>query len=481
MIRPNIVFILSDDQGEWAVNCGKNTEIITPNIDKLAEDGMKFDNFFCSSPVCSPARASIVTGEYPSCHGVQDWLSGGNADYDRYSVFKEHGIDKHEKGIDFIKGHKTYAEVLSENGYVCAHSGKWHIGASDKVRKGYKYWAALEGGGCSYYSHFIYENGEFTYSDKYVTDVITDNALRYIDMFDDNPFYLSVHYTAPHGPWEPENHPQKYLNMYKDCKFDLVPCEAVNKYQINSCNVGDTQERRRQNLSGYYAAITSMDANIGRIIEKLKKSGKLDNTIIIFTSDNGMNMGHHGIWGKGNGTYPQNMYDTSVKVPFIVSGKLLISKNVVNNNLYSQCDIYPTLLDIAGVKFVPKKTQIGKSMLPDIMGSEQSSKSDFIMVCSEYGSVRMIRTEKDKLVICYRDNFTSQYFNLVNDPDEKNNLIDDERFKERIKKLTELLETTFNKLSDQKIDARQYNNTGKGQNDLASSKDAFVETYKYYY
>ena len=127
--RPNIIFILSDDQGAWAMGCAGNDEIRTPNLDRLAKEGMRFENFFCASPVCSPARASILTGRIPSAHGVHDWIRSGNVDVDnlRKEVL-ESGLFKDErKPIEYLKGQTTYTEVLAQNGYTCGLSGKWHL------------------------------------------------------------------------------------------------------------------------------------------------------------------------------------------------------------------------------------------------------------------------------------------------------------------------------------------------------------------
>lgn len=135
---------------------------------------------------------------------------------------------------------------------------------------------------------------------------------------------MSVHYTAPHSPWDASEHPKEYLDWYKDCEFKDTPNLPVHPWQVNTCPIGDTEERRKENLRGYYAAISAMDAGVGKILDKVKEKGLEDNTIVIFTSDNGMNMGHHGIWGKGNGTYPPNMYESSIRVPFIIKYRIAL-------------------------------------------------------------------------------------------------------------------------------------------------------------
>ena len=148
--RPNILFILSDDQGAWAMRCAGNEEMVTPNLDRLSATGIRFDNFFCASPVCSPARASILTGRIPSQHGVQDFLRAGNAEF-----LPGDGLE-----IDYIAGQPTYIELLAQSGYECGLSGKWHIGKAALQRAGFSFWNVHAGGGGHYYAAPMIVNGE---------------------------------------------------------------------------------------------------------------------------------------------------------------------------------------------------------------------------------------------------------------------------------------------------------------------------------
>ncbi len=213
---PNIVFILSDDQGCWAMGCAGNSEIITPNLDYLAETGMRFENFFCTSPVCSPARASLLTGQIPSQHGVHDWIREGNVG---------------EKSINYLKNQLSYTDILADNGYICGFSGKWHLGDSINPHKGFSHWYVHQSGGGPYYGAPMVKNGQLIKEEKYITDAITDNALNFIENnADDNePFYISVHYTAPHSPWI-DNHPEEIVALYDDCPFNTCPQETKHPW-----------------------------------------------------------------------------------------------------------------------------------------------------------------------------------------------------------------------------------------------------------
>lgn len=467
--KPNIVFILSDDQGAWAMGCAGNHEIRTPNLDRLAREGIRFDNFFCASPVCSPARASILTGRIPSAHGVHDWIRSGNVDVD--SLSKEaldSGLFKYEKKpIEYLKGQTTYTEILAQNGYTCGLSGKWHLGDSARPQKGFSHWFTIARGGCNYYRPDMIKDGKVVMEEGYITDLITEDALNFLDQQkdSDSPFYLSVHYTAPHSPWGREQHPAEIYDSYADCPFESVPDEPIHLWQIASCPNPNNPEERKALLQGYYAAVTAMDLGIGKIIDKLEELGLRENTLIIFMSDNGMNMGHHGIWGKGNGTFPLNMYDTSIKVPAIVSRPGYVPEGVVNDDLLSQYDIMPTILDYLGYIFDGIEELPGVSFAPILRGKKIDERKD-VVVFDEYGPVRMIRTKEWKYVHRYPYG-PNELYNLVEDPDEKVNLINEEEKKEIVKELKAKLDSWFYKYTDPKLDGTKEAVTGFGQLNLA--------------
>lgn len=480
--RPNIVFILSDDQGAWAMGCAGNGDICTPNLDRLAEDGVRFDEFYCASPVCSPARASIVTGKMPSCHGVLDWIEGGNVDTEKYPEMAGHPrFSRKDQPIEYLEGHKTYIEELAANGYVCGLSGKWHLGNNAEKKKGFEKWYTIGAGGCShYFDPDICEDGVFSAPKRYITDLITEKAVEYIGEFSrqEKPFYLSVHYTAPHSPWEEEQHKKEYLDWYRDCSFTATPDLPVHPDQVASAPVGDTPEKRAENLRGYYAAISAMDAGIGTILSKLEQEGLSDNTIVIFTADNGMNMGHHGIWGKGNGTYPQNMYDTAIKVPLIIRmpGS---KKGAVCHQMASQYDFYPTLLELAGCSWEKEPMQPGKSIV-SLIGQPEEEAPDRVVVFDEYSNTRMIRTKKWKYVDRYPDG-PNQLFDMEKDPEELENLYGNSAYEGTVLELKAAMERWFDAYTKEENDGRKYKVTGSGQLDRCGSKTPFDLRLEYYY
>ena len=500
--RPNILFLLADDYGAWAMGCAGNSEVHTPNLDRLAREGTRMDNCFCTSPVCSPARMSIFTGKIPSQHGVHDWLAKGHLDSDSalsdelkaaiesddapwYYAWPKSQL-KGDHAIRYLNGHRTFTEVLHDNGYECAISGKWHMGDSFTPQAGFTFWRTTAMGGDNYYYPVIMENGKMNLQKKrYVTDLIADNAIDFIDHRDqDKPFYLSVHFTAPHSPWAAEHHPKKYIDIYKDCKFESTPnvpphpwapngtktlaqwnSEPHNGIRFSGAHYGPIpatwQEHRRESLTGYYAAITAMDAAIGRILDRLEDDGLLDSTLVVFTGDNGMNMGHHGIWGKGNGTCPVNMYDSAVKVPAIFHMPDVIKAGQTARQLVSHYDFYETLLDFAGVSTDEDKSLPGVSLKPILTGERDELRRS-IVVFDEYGPCRMIRTAVDKLVLRYPDG-PNEYYDLVNDPGENVNLFTETRFGARIAELSSQLGDWFDRYVDPRFDGSHEAVRGSGQ------------------
>lgn len=466
--KPNVIVIMSDDQGPWTLGAGGNTEIHTPNLDYLASTGIRFENFFCASPVCSPARASFLTGKIPSQHGVIDWICSGNVEREALDPeIKENPLFQDEtEPIEYLKGQLTYTDVLSEAGYQCGLSGKWHLGDSLQPQKGFTHWYTIARGGCPYYEPDIVKGGKVKIENQYVTDLITADALLFLDKQKQSvsPFYLSVHYTAPHSPWENGQHPKEFVDLYRECPFDSVPEEPRHPWQIDHAPRGEG-EKRRELLQGYYAAITAMDKGIGEILGKLKKMNIWEDTLIFFTSDNGMNMGHHGIWGKGNGTFPQNMFDTSVKVPTIVSRPGHIPGGIVNNDLLSHYDFMPTLLDYLGLEDETVAERPGRSFAPLLRGEGLEDCGD-VIIYDEYGAVRMIRTKAWKYIHRYPYG-PHELYHLTKDPEERHNLVEEEDVQPIRELLKSKLDDWFIQYTDPRKDGTRENVTGSGQLGLA--------------
>lgn len=467
MKRPNIIFILSDDQGPWSMHNAGATELYTPNLDRIAASGVRCSDFFCVSPVCSPARASLLTGAIPSAHGIHDWLRSGNVDGVRYAAQgKENpsgnGYDDERQPIGYLDGQIAYTDLLAENGYTCALSGKWHLGDSVRPQHGFTRWYTIGLGGCWYYHPDMVDNGVITVEHgKYVTELITDRALEYLSELSEReePFYLSVHYNAPHAPWGPEQHPAKWIEYYKDCAFESFPDVPDHPWNVLGPTYGTPA--RQAKLVGYAAAISAMDEQIGRILDYLETHQLMEDTIVVFTSDNGMSMGHHGIWGKGNGTFPINMYDSAVKVPFLISWPNHLPAGTVCDTMISAYDWFPTLMDMVGIPYSdPSKP--GVSRLPAMQCSEVSASDDAVVVYDEYGPVRMIRTREWKYVHRYPYG-PFELYHLTEDPEETTNLYEDPEYESAVCELRSQLGDWFYKYVDPAVDGAHESVTGAGQ------------------
>lgn len=498
-MRPNVLFILSDDQGPWALGCAGNDEIHTPHLDRLAASGVRLSRFFAASPVCSPARASLFTGEIPSQHGVHDWLSAAHTG---------------PEGIDFLAGRRLFTDDLHSAGYRLGLVGKWHLGANDRPRPGFVHWYAHESGGGPYYGATIHRSfapepeqvsGPEPVSgpvrvEGYLTDALTAQAQGFLtrEASREEPFYLSLHYTAPHKPWKGQ-HPAAYEALYASCAFATCPQEPAHPWQpvdASGTPVGGEPDVRAA-LIGYFAAVTAMDAGIGAVLATLSELGLTESTLVIFTSDNGFNCGHHGVWGKGNGTFPQNMYDSSVMVPAILSHPGRLPAARVSDTLLSAYDLRPTLLDYLAVpgptrgpgrsftpvlygKAAPPATpsqpgQVALSTSTASPGTASSPNATVapstgdapreVVVFDEYGPVRMIRTDDWKYVHRYPYG-PHELYHLAADPGERHNLAEEGR--PELADLRERLDRWFATHVDPAVDGSRLPVSGSGQHSPAS-------------
>lgn len=480
--RPNLIFILTDDQGFWALGASGNREIHTPNLDRLAATGVRFTHMLCASPVCSPARATLLTGQMPSQHGVLDWLRGGNYDPHAAAQAGYAQVDPAETAIPYLNGRVTYPALLAQAGYTCGLSGKWHLGDSLRPAPGFSFWRVLSGGGSAYFNGEIFQEGQVRPAPGYLTDAIAANALAFLDWQTARrqPFFLAVHPNAPHSPWDADQHPPELRGLYRDCPFESVPDLPVHPNQINSAPRG-TGARRRELLTGYYAAVSGVDRLVGRILAWLDAHNQRENTLLIFTSDNGMNMGHHGLWGKGNATYPANMYEESVRVPFIVSQPGRVPAGVVDDSLLSHYDIFPTLLDLFDLPNPSAADLPGRSFAPLLRGAARPAPNADerpIYVYDEYGPTRMARTRRWKYVHRY-PNGPHELYDLQADPGETHNRVDDPAARPVIHELRASLADWFARYSEPANDGALQPVTGMGQLRRPGAPSAFAAGWHY--
>ncbi len=464
--RPNILMIVSDDQGPWALGCAGNNELQTPALDQLATEGTRLDRFFCASPVCSPARASLLTGRMPSAHGVHDWIRG-----EAYGV-----VD--ERDVAYLEGLTTTPEVLAQAGWTCGYSGKWHLGTGREPAPGFEFWYAHRTGDGPYVGAPVWRAGRRESEPRYLTDAITAEAVSFLDRSkgSDAPFYLSVNYTAPHSPWVGQ-HPQRWRDLYTDCEFATCPQEPPDPwFSWEPGPVGQAMTDPRPSLVGYFAAISAMDAGIGALLERLDANGWRGSTIVVFTSDNGFSCGQHGIWGKGNATWPINLWENSVRVPAIIRWPGQVPAGVVTDALVSACDVHPTLLDLAGLDSPEDPLAAGSSVAALLRGQRQGSRREAVVVFDEYGGARMVRTADWKYVLRWGDG-PDELFHLDVDPDERRNLANERSFRSAKQELSTVLHDWFAGHIDPARDAWGRPVSGRGQLQPARAATDDAATY----
>ncbi|MEW4562207.1 sulfatase-like hydrolase/transferase [Bremerella sp. JC770] len=454
--KPNVVIVLTDDQAPWAfgsaVRSGQYADVpvaATPNLDRLASEGAVFRNFFCTTPVCSPARASFMTGRYASELGIPDFIP--QPGHKLYDASDEVRLDPDST--------VTIAELLQGAGYQTGLVGKWHLGdwtapgneAFHPTRHGFDYFMGLTGGGTSPDNPSLEEEGEVRKFEGLTTDILTDRAIGFIERNKERPFFLCLSTRAPHGRWLPVA-PEDWQPY-----AELDP--AIPKYP------GLDVSRIKKMMREYLASTSGVDRNLGRLLDALDKNQLASNTIVIFTSDHGFNMGHHGIWHKGNGLwatkkqppgeyhngtrvisnkYRPNLYDESLRVPAVVRWPGTIAPGTVIANTATALDILPTLADVAQASADPKLK--GRSLLPLLSGKPPEDwnndiYAEYDMIHYATASLKCYRTDRYKLVRDDHNDGCDEFFDLEEDPSENHNLINDTRpeVQQKIQELDALL------------------------------------------
>ena len=432
--KPNIVFVMTDDQAPWALGISGNKQASTPNMDRLFGEGVYLTNCFVTTPVCSPSRASLMTAQYGSELGITDWI--------RPAKEPELGLDP--KLV-------TWPEVLQGVGYRTGLVGKWHLGVPDRyhpTKNGFHTFMGLREGWCSPVDPVLEVDGNKQQLKGLTVDLITDHALKFLDENKKGPFLLCVHYRAPHQKWLPVA--DEDWAPYKDRDMEIP----------NPDYKGLDVEKAKRSMAEYLASVTSVDRNLGRILKSIDDHGIRDNTVVIFTSDHGYSMGHNGIWHKGNGHWilkdpppataniPRrqrpNLYDNSLKVPTAVRWPGKIKAGSEFHPPFTSLDWYSTIVAMAGGRLPPAQTNRGRNALPLFLGKEVKQfdpKHDHDRdypagwpdwVYAEYSThhqsrthMRMVRSSGWKLIRDFLNPERDELFNLRADPHETTNLIRD--------------------------------------------------------
>ena len=413
MPQPNILVIMTDDHAQWASGCYGNRELHTPALDHLAAGGLRMDNAFTPTPVCSPARASFFTGLLPSQHGIHDWLW---YDVNVHSEEQRAAL----AGQPSLAGQVTLAQRLAQAGYHCGLSGKWHCGGDDTPQPGFAFWDALRANRPALDGPYSVD-GTIVERQGWHSEIITDNALRFLRQRErERPFFLFVGYIGTHSPWS--GHPERLAARYRDATFADIPQESLWPYG-DFAGEGLRVSEREEALAQYYAAVTHIDEGVGRLLDELEAQGLREDTLVLYTSDHGLNCSHHGLWGKGNATRPLNMLEESIRVPLLLNWPGRVTPGQAAAHFVDHCDLHATLLDLAGLD-ADSSGGPGRSLAP--LFSDPSGLPDWRQFqAGEYGPTRMWRTERHKLV---REEASNQelLFDLQADPRETRNIRADE-------------------------------------------------------
>lgn len=411
---------MTDDHGAWATGAYGCSDIRTPNIDQLAAGGAKFTQAFACTPVCSPSRMTYMTGAMPSTHHVQDWL------------LPEDSFGRSSRR--WLQGFRTWSEVLADDGYTLGMCGKWHMGDDDKAQAGFSYWATVPGGGGPYQDPEFVHNGVRETIRGFKTDIQTDFALDFLEKHHRQPFCLYVPFYAPHTPYNYQ--PAGDRRLYESSQFPCYP--DVPKHAWQNRGLGRLHGTREAKLA-YSALISGVDRNVGRVLAKLESLGARENTAVIFTADQGWNAGHHGVWGKGNGTIPFNLYEESIRVPMIWNQPGRIRAGTIVDAMVSTYDFYPSILEYAGVRIPADKRRVGRSYTAVL---EKPPRLWRDRLYFEYAYVRGIRSRNLKYVE-RADGYPSELYDLEADPGETRDLIGDPGYSAQLSALRRELRDTF--------------------------------------
>ena len=475
--RPNVIFIMSDDHAAHAMSCYGSRINRTPNLDRIANEGMRFDNCFCTNSICTPSRATILAGTYNHVNGVLNLNMG---------------MDNRLQ---------TFPKILQENGYQTGLFGKWHLGTGpDHCPAGFDDWAVLPGQGFYHNPDFIFkgpDGGTRRTVRGYVTDIITDMSLDWLkNRNPEKPFCLLYHHKAPHRAWEPdEKHAHLYLNeeipepdnLYDDYSNRSEAAKAAKmrvgpdmgrhdmKCQPNH-NLPENELRKwayQRYIKDYLRVIASVDDNVGRVLDYLDDEGLTENTIVIYTSDQGFFLGDHGWFDK------RFMYEESLRMPFVMRYPQEIDAGRQCDDIITNVDFAPTLLELAGAE-IPDDFQ-GRSFRPLLHGDtpddwQQAMYYRYWMngsihnVAAHYG----IRTKRYKLIYYYADGLGThgadatvatpdtadspepaplspewELFDLEKDPAEMKNVYNDPAYADVVRELTDELHRRQREVGDE--------------------------------
>ncbi|MBK0383622.1 sulfatase [Pedobacter sp. SD-b] len=434
--KPNVIFILVDDMGWKDLGVYGSTFYESPNIDKLASQGVRFTDAYASSPVCSPSRSSIMTGQYPVNTGITDWIPGSN----RFRKSQPY-LKLIEQSIvnNLPKSNISLGQAFKNNGYATCYSGKWHLGESEEYypeAEGFDYnyggWAAgnpRAAGMKGYFSPYNNPKLKDGPVGEFLTDRLTTETINFIkkQAKSGKPFFADLSFYAVHEPIEAK---QEYIKKFTD-KAHNLGLDTLQQFVKDADWMQQNpsfKERIIQADPVYAGLIYTVDENVGRIMTTLKELGIDKNTIIVFTSDNG---GLSTAERSPTTNYPLRYgkgwnYEGGVRIPLIIKWPGFAKPGTISNFPVVNTDFYPTLLEMSGLPQLPEQTKDGVSIVPLLKGDKSIDQPILFWHYPHYGDqggspASSIRMGDWKLVQFYYDNHTELY-NLRIDLEERRDL-----------------------------------------------------------
>jgi arylsulfatase A-like enzyme len=443
--KMNVIYILSDDHRYDAMSFMHfNDWLKTPNLDKMAKGGVHFKNAFVSTSLCSPSRASILTGMYAHQHGV---------------------VDNMTPPLDSLI---YFPQYLQKEGYVTAFMGKWHMGemkGDGGPRKGFDKWISFKGQG-QYYNQTFNIDGEMVPTKGYITDVLTNFAIDWIKDVEHEPFFLYLSHKAVHALFKPspedkniyENEKVPHPASMADTPENYKGKHRWVKEQRNSWHGVDYMYYGEYDFDSFYKryceTLVGLDRSIGRLLDFLDKEGLMKNTIVIYMGDNGFMFGEHGLIDK------RQMYEESIRVPLLAYSPGNIGEGITVDEMVQNIDIAPTVLEICGVKEKPKQME-GLSFYPLMKGEhppwrhkiyyEYYWERAFPQTPSTFG----VRTDRYKYIFYHGIWDTNELYDIENDPKEMHNLIDDPKYKDMVEQFDKDLFDWLEKTDGMEIPLRR--------------------------
>jgi len=434
----NVVFIMTDNQGVWTLGCYGNADIRTPHIDGLAADGMRFANAYCVNSVCSPNRATYFTGLIPSQHGVHCYLGGEEPDAqigpEAYCTIREFA---------------TLPRIMGAAGHICGLSGKWHLGDSLHPQEGFIYWFTKPKGHTStfYNDQAIWEERIYT-EPRYYTDVITEHALDFLAQTRDRPFFLYVAYNGPYGLGEhmTRPHQNRHAEHYADQELSSFPREQVHPWLKQNLQIINNPV----SICGYAAAVSGVDDGVGAILNALHERGLEENTLVVFTADQGLCGGHHGMWGMGDHSRPLHTFEETIHIPLIFRHPGRIPAGRVFAGRTCNYDFFPSVLDYLGlVEKIPGKPEVpGRSYARALEGEEIDWGG---MIFHEFENVRMVRGDRWKYTWRFPEG-PDELYDVQDDPGERRNRVDDPECAEIVREMRGRIDAFFARYADPEYD-----------------------------